>query len=504
MDAEPVIFAQRNPYPVSVTSSDIYAHAGPEADEQEINLRREMPILGGAREEGSEGSSSADGIPRLATDDSALLDVHPPPPSQQQEQEEADSVLAKRGEPATSDEPWIEPPSSKRARVEEANEEVPPPPSSDAVIDGPQRTEAPNAQQWAPAEGSIAVAQAEASSQQQQQQQDTTEPRPVSEKGGGGEGAQQAEQMYSDMRARAAAQAAAAVGLPPEMAHALSMLPAVGAGGSFTTGAGGGSLAGLCELGQTPMSASSAGAAVVVSAAPAFEPPEAAPLVPAVASDVCVVADDPQGEMIGTDPAVVGILATAEGTHSAEHLIGGETFTCTVCRKVFKREMNLVFHMTTHRPRSTEPAEPSENASTKCQDCGKVFATKYQAKKHYLRRHFSGDKPFACSKCGKKRFVVREDLTMHMKSCGNVYVCKCGIRLCSLGALKRHCKYFEHVRLVAFNLPPLRPSTCPLSPYARTLVEPSPASTIARIPPPPQLARQPLPHSQLSIVSTAL
>jgi len=33
---------------------------------------------------------------------------------------------------------------------------------------------------------------------------------------------------------------------------------------------------------------------------------------------------------------------------------------------------------------------------------------------------------------------------MHMKSCGNVYVCKCGIRLCSLGALKRHCKYFSH------------------------------------------------------------
>jgi hypothetical protein len=85
-----------------------------------------------------------------------------------------------------------------------------------------------------------------------------------------------------------------------------------------------------------------------------------------------------------------------------------------------------------------------DNTNNKCQDCGKVFATKYQAKKHYLRRHFSGDKPFPCTKCNKKRFVVREDLTMHMKSCGSVYICKCGIRLCSLGALKRHCKYFEH------------------------------------------------------------
>jgi len=80
----------------------------------------------------------------------------------------------------------------------------------------------------------------------------------------------------------------------------------------------------------------------------------------------------------------------------------------------------------------------------KCTDCDKEFATKYQAKKHYLRRHFNGDKPFACSKCGTKRFVVKEDLTMHMKACGNVFVCTCGIRLCSLGALKRHCKQFAH------------------------------------------------------------
>jgi len=102
--------------------------------------------------------------------------------------------------------------------------------------------------------------------------------------------------------------------------------------------------------------------------------------------------------------------------------------------------------MTTHRPRQPE-VEPTDSTSTqpvKCQDCGKEFATKYQAKKHFLRRHFQGEKPFACTKCNKKRFVVKEDLTMHMKSCGNVYVCNCGIRLCSLGALKRHCKYFGH------------------------------------------------------------
>jgi len=141
------------------------------------------------------------------------------------------------------------------------------------------------------------------------------------------------------------------------------------------------------------------------------------------------------------DEAGEGMQTTADGCQP-----GDQSFTCSVCRKVFKREMNLIFHMTTHRPRQpqTESSEPTSTQPVKCQDCNKEFATKYQAKKHYLRRHFQGDKPFPCTKCNKKRFVVKEDLTMHMKSCGNVYVCTCGIRLCSLGALKRHCKYFSH------------------------------------------------------------
>jgi len=145
----------------------------------------------------------------------------------------------------------------------------------------------------------------------------------------------------------------------------------------------------------------------------------------------------PKGEEDGG--AEVGLVGAGENP-------GDQSFTCSVCRKVFKREMNLIFHMTTHRPRQpqTESSEVTSTQPVKCQDCNKEFATKYQAKKHYLRRHFQGDKPFACTKCNKKRFVVKEDLTMHMKSCGNVYVCTCGIRLCSLGALKRHCKYFSH------------------------------------------------------------
>jgi len=178
-------------------------------------------------------------------------------------------------------------------------------------------------------------------------------------------------------------------------------------------------------------------------------------------------------QQLGAFGTGAGVSAGAPGQRGASTQHGpaqsaahnnGEEFTCTVCRKVFKRAANLIFHMTEHRPAapgadaasaakdvtmlsadSTGTASGSSGVGpVKCTDCDKEFATKYQAKKHYLRRHFSGDKPFACTKCNKKRFVVKEDLTMHMKACGNVFICKCGIRLCSLGALKRHCKQFGH------------------------------------------------------------
>ena len=177
--------------------------------------------------------------------------------------------------------------------------------------------------------------------------------------------------------------------------------------------------------------AAAAGALPFLQGMPAMEPPEDsrdATCPVATAQRVAEEMDDMGGDLLSA------------GEQS------DQSFTCSVCRKMFKREMNLIFHMTTHRPRQpqAEATEPSSTQPVKCQDCNKEFATKYQAKKHYLRRHFQGDKPFACTKCNKKRFVVKEDLTMHMKSCGNVYVCNCGIRLCSLGALKRHCKYFSH------------------------------------------------------------
>mmetsp|Transcript_14898 Transcript_14898/g.36240 ORF Transcript_14898/g.36240 Transcript_14898/m.36240 type:complete len:633 (-) Transcript_14898:911-2809(-) len=145
---------------------------------------------------------------------------------------------------------------------------------------------------------------------------------------------------------------------------------------------------------------------------------------------------------------VAGLPATSGGVEQSPMLAqNDQSFVCNICRKSFKREMNLIFHMTTHRQRQTVEGVgeiQNSNAPVKCSDCPKVFATKYQAKKHFLRRHFKGERPYKCRKCNKKAFTVKEDLTMHMKACGQVFTCSCGIRLCSLGALKRHAKYFKH------------------------------------------------------------
>jgi len=75
---------------------------------------------------------------------------------------------------------------------------------------------------------------------------------------------------------------------------------------------------------------------------------------------------------------------------------------------------------------------------------------------------------------------------MHMKACGNVYVCKCGIRLCSLGALKRHCKQFDHEPQ---SLEPMPEGSSllghPLMPTAAATCSPAAAASwpMANVPP---------------------
>lgn len=69
-----------------------------------------------------------------------------------------------------------------------------------------------------------------------------------------------------------------------------------------------------------------------------------------------------------------GVADVEEGGAGVAAQPGEQSFMCTVCRKVFKREMNLIFHMTTHRPRQPqlESADTAMSQPVKCQDCGKV------------------------------------------------------------------------------------------------------------------------------------
>eukprot|EP00308_Calcidiscus_leptoporus_P012501 CAMPEP_0119355750 /NCGR_PEP_ID=MMETSP1334-20130426/4538_1 /TAXON_ID=127549 /ORGANISM="Calcidiscus leptoporus, Strain RCC1130" /LENGTH=407 /DNA_ID=CAMNT_0007369655 /DNA_START=69 /DNA_END=1289 /DNA_ORIENTATION=+ len=242
------------------------------------------------------------------------------------------------------------------------------------------------------------------------------------------------QQLLRELHARATAQAARAVGLSPAAALAAAGVPLLQglSNGAPTAEAQYQQQAQLMQQPQMPG----------VGEAAAMVHPMQMPQGAAAAVSVAAAS-------LPTCSAIMPAAGTALVAQQQQMVLttdGGESdFTCTVCRKVFKREMNLVFHMTTHRPKQPKAEGEGEGAMepVTCQDCGKTFGTKYQAKKHYLRRHFRGERPFGCNKCGK-RFVVREDLTMHVKSCGNVYACSCGIRLCSLGALKRHCRHFSH------------------------------------------------------------
>lgn len=124
------------------------------------------------------------------------------------------------------------------------------------------------------------------------------------------------------------------------------------------------------------------------------------------------------------------------------------SYVCNVCFKGFKRETNLMFHMATHRERTVDESgvvtDNKWDEPTVCPGCPRIFATKYQAKKHFLRRHFQGEKKYTCEVCNKKSFTVKEDYTMHIKSCGRIFSCTCGIQLRSQATLKRHCKLTGH------------------------------------------------------------
>lgn len=84
------------------------------------------------------------------------------------------------------------------------------------------------------------------------------------------------------------------------------------------------------------------------------------------------------------------------------------------------------------------------NERTPCSKCARTFSSRYHAQKHFMRVHYKGKKRHVCTRCHRKAFAVKEDLTTHQKACGRVYLCACGLRLGSRPTLVRHCALRSH------------------------------------------------------------
>ncbi|XP_014829039.1 PREDICTED: zinc finger and BTB domain-containing protein 48-like isoform X2 [Poecilia mexicana] len=94
----------------------------------------------------------------------------------------------------------------------------------------------------------------------------------------------------------------------------------------------------------------------------------------------------------------------------------------------------------TNNSKSNDGVEESSNkGSAKCPVCLKSFKSKYYLKVHN-RRH-TGEKPFACSKCGK-RYFRKENLSVHeSRGCARVstYICStCSLSFNTKEELRAH------------------------------------------------------------------
>ncbi|MEE6483603.1 hypothetical protein FKM82_013608 [Ascaphus truei] len=109
-----------------------------------------------------------------------------------------------------------------------------------------------------------------------------------------------------------------------------------------------------------------------------------------------------------------------------------QVFTCTLCREVFKRRMELRVHLVSH----------TGEMPYKCSSCAQQFMQKKNLQSHMIKLH-GAPKPHACSTCGKC-FLSRTELRLHeaFKHRGEkLFVCEeCGHRASSRSGLQMHIK----------------------------------------------------------------
>ncbi|XP_054153508.1 transcription factor IIIA-like [Oppia nitens] len=118
------------------------------------------------------------------------------------------------------------------------------------------------------------------------------------------------------------------------------------------------------------------------------------------------------------------------------------SFSCkSYLSKHLKRPHKITDKITTEKNMSDDkPEEDSEKKCLKgytCNECNKLFKTKFQLKMHCFQH--SGVKPFLCDKCDK-RFVTKNKLKSHLKT-HDGYACgrdNCDYKATKWSELRKH------------------------------------------------------------------